>query len=73
MAEATRHLQRSLLGNIFGVFIQLQTYLNILYLLLAFPLGLGYFVFLVTGLALGLGLFITWFGIVILLLVLGVS
>lgn len=73
MAEATRHSQRSLLGNIFGVFIRLQTYLNILYLLLAFPLGLGYFVFLVTGLALGLGLFITWFGVVILLLVLGVS
>ncbi len=73
MAEATRHSQGSLLGNIFGVFIRLQTYLNILYLLLAFPLGLGYFVFLVTGLALGLGLFITWFGVVILLLVLGVS
>lgn len=73
MAESTRHLQRSLLRNIFGVFIQLQTYLNILYLLLAFPLGLGYFVFLVTGLALGLGLFITWFGVIILLLVLGVS
>ena len=55
------------------MFIQLQTYLNILYLLLAFPLGIGYFVFLVVGLVLGLGLFITWFGIVILLMVLGVS
>ena len=73
MTESAQYSQRSLLKNVFGVFIQLQTYLNILYLLLAFPLGIGYFVFLVTGLALGLGLFITWFGVVILLLVLGVS
>ncbi|MCH7786620.1 MAG: sensor domain-containing protein [Chloroflexi bacterium] len=73
MTESAQHSQRSPLHVIFGVFIQLQTYLNILYLLLAFPLGIGYFVFLVTGLALGLGLFITWFGVVILLLVLGVS
>ena len=43
-----------------------QSYLNMLYLLLSFPLGIFYFVFLVTSLALGLGLAITWFGIPIL-------
>ncbi|MEN6410696.1 MAG: sensor domain-containing protein [Anaerolineaceae bacterium] len=50
----------------FGVIAQGQTYLNLIYLLLAFPLGLFYFIFLVTGLSLGVGLFILWIGILIL-------
>ncbi len=57
----------------FGVVVDPQSYLNILYLLLAFPLGTIYFVFLVTGLSLGFGLLITLIGIPILLLVLGGS
>jgi Putative sensor len=48
-----------------------RTYLNIAYLLLGFPLGLMYFVVLVTGLALGLGLSITLLGIPVLLSVVG--
>jgi Putative sensor len=48
-----------------------RTYLNIAYLLLGFPLGLTYFVVLVTGLALGLGLSITLLGIPVLLSVVG--
>ena len=40
--------------------------MNMFYLLLSFPLGIFYFVFLVTGLSLGLGLAITLFGIPIL-------
>jgi hypothetical protein len=48
------------------VVIEQQSYLNLLYLLLSFPLGIFYFVFLVTGLSLGLGLIITWIGIPIL-------
>lgn len=47
-----------------------STYLRILYLLVSFPLGVFYFVFLVTGFALGLGLAIIWIGLPILLLVL---
>ncbi len=54
----------------FGVIIDPQSYLNIVYLLVAFPLGTFYFVFLVTGLSLGFGLIITLVGIPILLLVL---
>ena len=54
----------------FGVVTRGETYLNIIYLLLAFPLGTAYFVFLVTGLSLGLGLSITLLGIPILLLML---
>ncbi len=53
----------------FGVIIDPQSYLNIVYLLVAFPLGIFYFVFLVTGLSLGFGLIITLVGIPILLLV----
>jgi len=51
------------MAGFFSVIIKGQTYLNMLYLFLAFPLGLFYFVFLVTGLSLGFGLAITLVGI----------
>ncbi len=51
----------------FGVIADSQTYLNMFYLLVSFPLGVVYFCVLVTGLSLGFGLIITWFGIPILL------
>jgi len=54
----------------FGVAARGQTYLNSIYLLLSFPLGTAYFVFLVTGLLLGLSLLIVWVGIPILLFML---
>ncbi len=44
-----------------------RTYMNLLYLLIGFPLGILYFVLLLTGLATGLGLLIVWIGIPILL------
>jgi len=59
--------------SFFGVIANPQSYLNIVYLLLAFPLGTFYFVFLITGLSLGLGLSITVIGIPLLALVLVVS
>jgi hypothetical protein len=46
--------------------VRAQTYKNILYLALAFPLGLLYFVGLITGASLGIGLLITWVGLPIL-------
>ena len=46
-----------------------QAYLNLLYLGAAFPLGVFYFVYLVTGLSLGISLSIIWIGIPILMLV----
>ena len=46
-----------------------QTYRNLAYLLLAFPLGVFYFCFLVTGLSLGFALLVLWVGVPILLLV----
>ena len=48
---------------------RLRTYTNLLYLLLAFPLGVAYFVFLAVGLTTGFGLLIVWLGIPILALV----
>lgn len=49
--------------------IRLQTYANLLYLALAFPLGLLYFLFLTIGLPLGYFLTILWIGIPILAVV----
>ncbi len=54
------------LKNFFAVVGRAQTYLNFIYLLLSFPLGLFYFVFLVTGISLGLGMIILWIGVILL-------
>jgi Putative sensor len=48
---------------------RLRTYTNLLYLALAFPLGLAYFIFLTVGLSLGLGLTLICIGVPILALV----
>lgn len=55
--------------HFFGAPLRLRTYTNLLYLLLAFPLGLIYFIFLTVGLTTGFGLTIVWIGIPILALV----
>jgi Putative sensor len=52
-----------------GAPFRLRTYTNLLYLLLAFPLGLAYFLFLSVGLTVGFGLTIVWIGLPILALV----
>lgn len=57
----------SLFEKSLGVVRRPQTYRNLLYVALAFPLGLAYFVSLTTGFALGLGLSITLVGIPLLL------
>ncbi|RQG91826.1 sensor domain-containing protein [Natrarchaeobius chitinivorans] len=55
----------------FGVPFRLQTYSNLLYLAVAFPLGLLYFVTVVTGVSLGVGLSVTLVGIPILAFLVG--
>jgi len=57
---------QSFLSKFFGVVIRGQTYLNLVYLFLAFPLGLFYFILLVTGFSLGFGLLIVLVGVFIL-------
>jgi len=64
-------LNDSALTRFFGVVVRPQTWLGILFHILAFPLGLFYFVFLVTGLSVGVGLVVVWVGIPILLVVAG--
>ncbi len=59
--------------KLFNVFIRPQTYLNLVYLFLTFPLGLIYFIILVTGISLGIGLLIVWVGFLILAAVLALS
>lgn len=49
--------------------LRLRTYTNLLYLALAFPLGLIYFIFLAVGLSVGAGLTLIWIGIPVLALV----
>jgi hypothetical protein len=57
----------------FGVVSRPQTYLNLVYLLLSFPLGILYFTFLVTGVSLGLPLIFFLVGVIILAAVVTVS
>jgi hypothetical protein len=66
-----KHL--NLLMRFFTAPIEVRTYTNLFYLALAFPLGLFYFIFLLTGLALGFGLTIIWVGLPILAVVLAAS
>ena len=56
--------------SFFGVIADPQSYLNIVYLLLGLPLGIAYFVFLVTGISVGFGLLVIWVGVPVLALVL---
>jgi hypothetical protein len=51
------------------IIVSPQAYLNFLYLVATFPLGILYFVFLISGLSIGLSLVIVWIGIPILILV----
>jgi hypothetical protein len=59
----------SVLAYFFRAPFRLRTYTNLLFLALAFPLGLVYFIFLTVGLTLGYGLTVVWVGIPILGLV----
>ena len=54
------------LTDIVGVVAEAQTYRNLLYLLLAFPLGMAYFIFLTVGISLGVGLAVLGVGLAIL-------
>jgi len=67
MTQVSQAVDRDLLDLLFGPATDAQTYIKLLYLLLGFPLGIAYFVFLICGLSLGAGLLITFIGIPILI------
>jgi hypothetical protein len=60
MSKLSEYLER-----FFFVFLKGRTYLNMLYLLLSFPLGIIYFVVLITGFAIGIPLIIIWVGLLV--------
>lgn len=55
-------------GAFFRVAVQKRSYVNMMYLLAAFPLGIFYFVFLTTGLSTALSTIIVWIGLPVLAL-----
>ncbi len=68
--SSTEHVQSNPVAEFFLAPFRLRTYANLLYLWLAFPLGLLYFVTLIAGFSLGIGLLIVWVGLLVLLTVL---
>lgn len=56
------------MADLFNALGRKQTWLNVVYLFLSFPLGIFYFVFLVTMLSVGLSTIIIWVGLPILFL-----
>lgn len=56
------------LSSFLGVGLKSQTWLNLLFLLLALPFGIIYFTLIFTGISVGLTLIIVWVGILILAL-----
>lgn len=68
-SDAIRGGETNPLLRFFLAPFRLRTYTNLLYLLLAFPLGLAYFIFLSVGLAVGFGLTLIWIGVPLLALV----
>jgi len=61
------------LGGFFSNIAKKDTYKSIAYILLSVPLSIIYFTLIITGIALGVGLFIVWIGIPLLILTLGLS
>ncbi len=60
------HITRQTSIPLFRVIWEKQTYMNMLYLLASFPLGLTYFMFLVPGITAGLVTLVIWIGVFIL-------
>lgn len=64
---------RAVVWTVFGVPFRRQTYRNLSYLALAFPLGLVYFVLFAVGLSLGVGLAVVVVGVPLLVGMLGLA
>lgn len=56
-----------------GVPFRAQTYRNLAYLLLAFPLGIAYFTIVTVGLSMGLGMLVTLVGVPLVVVTLAVT
>lgn len=61
--ERTIMKKHSVFYQLFGIYVEPKTYLNLVYLLLQFPLGLVYFIYLILSILVVAVLLITWVGI----------
>lgn len=68
MSSAPRRGPGAVVRQFVGVPLRAQTYRNLAYLALAFPLGLAYFVGLAVGLSTGIGLAVTLVGVPLIVL-----
>jgi two-component system phosphate regulon sensor histidine kinase PhoR len=66
--KQTDTVEQTMLTDLFRIVQHKQTYTNMLYLLLAFPLGLVYFILIVLGISLGIGLLVLIIGFPLILL-----
>ena len=73
MTDTPRSFRHTPIGRFLYAPVEPRSYANLLFLGLAFPLGLLYFVFLIVGLSLGFGLLILWIGVPVLALVMAGS
>ncbi len=71
-AEGT-FTHESEIDRIFGPVLRVRTYKNVLYLAISFPLGILYFVTMITGLSMSAGLAIIMVGFAILAITLGLA
>lgn len=58
-------ISQDFLHRFFGVALQGRTYLNLLYLLIVFPLGIIYFTIVINGFSISIGLLILIIGVFI--------
>jgi hypothetical protein len=61
------------IDRIFGAVVRPQTYRNLLYLLISFPLGILYFVTMITGLSVGAGTAVILVGFLVLAVAFGLA
>lgn len=61
------------IDRIFGAVVRPQTYRNLLYLLISFPLGIFYFVTMITGVSVGVGTAVIVVGFLVLALTLALA
>ncbi|WP_136716259.1 sensor domain-containing protein [Halorientalis salina] len=77
MSETAQKLRSELprpsLRSAVGVPFRLQTYRNLLYLALSFPLGMAYYLFVTLGISIGIGFSFVLVGVPLLVAVLAVS
>lgn len=72
-AASAYHHDSSEIDRIFGPVVEAQTYRNLLFALISFPLAILYFVTIVAGISIGAGTAIVFLGLVVLAVMLSIA